>query len=145
MTVSVKLIVIVPLLSRLQSASETLPDTLVFPGGQLVQKAEPVDTAYLPGSQLLQVAAPNAGATVPGTHLVQTEEPSLDENVPTVQSEHASTDADPSVGTYVPPAQAVLSLEPPAHQNPAGHTAPSADRVAGGQYLPAATVQSCLS
>jgi hypothetical protein len=79
-----------------------------------------------------------------GSHLVQPEEPWV-ENVPAMQSEHAFTDADPSVGTYVPPAQAVLSLEPPAHQNPAGHSAPSADKVAGGQYLPAATVQSCLS
>ena len=77
-------------------------------------------------------------------NLVQPEDPA-DENVPTVQSEHAATDVDPSVATYVPPAQAVLSFGPPAHQNPAGHTAPSADKVAVGQYLPAATAHSCLS
>jgi hypothetical protein len=35
----------------------------------------------------------------------------------------------------VPPAQAVLSFAPPAHQKPAGHTAPSSDKVAGGQYF----------
>ena len=128
----------------MQPSTETLPDTLVLPAGQLVQYAEPVDTANLPGSHLSQEAAPNAGATVPGAHLVQTED-AADENVPTVQSEHAATDVEPSVAAYVPPAQAVLSFGPPAHQNPAGHTAPSADKVAGGQYLPAATAHSCLS
>ena len=145
-TVSVKVTVTVTvlLLSRLQSVSDSLPATLVFPVGQLLQKAEPVDTANLPGSHLSQVVAPNAGATVPGSHLVHPEDPA-DENVPTVQSEHAATDVEPSVARYVPPAQAVLSFAPPAHQKPAGHTAPSADTVAGGQYLPAATVQICLS
>ena len=144
MTVSVKVTVTVLLLSRLQSVSDSLPATLVFPVGQLVQKTEPVNTAYLPGSQLSQVAAPNAGERVPGAHLVQLEAP-WDEKVPGVQSEHAATDAEPSVAAYVPPAQAVLSFAPPTHQKPVGHTAPSADKEAGGQYLPAVTVQSCLS
>ena len=66
--------------------------------------------------------------------MVQPDDPA-DENVPTVQSEHAATDVDPSVATYVPPAQSVLSFAPPAHQKPAGHTAPSSDKVAGGQYF----------
>ena len=109
-----------------------------------MHETAPADTANLTGSQLSQVAAPNAGATVPASHLVQPEAPS-DEIVPTPQSEHAATDVDPSVATYVPPAQAVLSFAPPAHQKPAGDTAPSADTVAGGQYLPAATVQIFLS
>ena len=88
-TVSVKVTVTVLSLSRLQSVSETLPATLVLPVGQLVQKAEPADMAYLPASHWSQVVAPNAGATVPGAHLVQPDDPA-DENVPTVQSEHAS-------------------------------------------------------
>jgi hypothetical protein len=128
----------------LQPSAESLPATLVLPVGQLVQYAEPTDTANLPASHLSQEDAPNAGATVPGAHLVQPDDP-VDENVPTVQSEHAATDVEPSVAAYVPPAQGVLSFGPPAHQNPAGHTAPSADKVAGGQKLPAATVQRCLS
>ena len=131
-------------LSMLQSFSETLPAALVFPVGQLVQKAEPADTAYLPASHLSHAAAPNAEATVPGAHLVQSEDPA-DEKVPIVQSEHAATDAEPSEAAYLPPAQAVLSFGPPAHQNPAGHTAPLADTDPGGQYLPASTLQSCLS
>ena len=89
LTVSVKVTDIVPLASKLQLSTETLPATLVLPVGQLVQYAEPVDTANLPGSHLPQEAAPNAGATVPGAHLVQPDDPA-DENVPTVQSEHAS-------------------------------------------------------
>ena len=119
-------------LSRLQSVSEALPGTLVLPVGQLVQKAEPADMAYLPASHWSQVVAPNAGATVPGAHLVQPEDPA-DAKVPTVQSKHAATDVDPSVAEYVPPAQAVLSFGPPAHQKPAGHTVPSADTETGGQ------------
>ena len=87
---------------------------------------------------------PNAGATVPGSHLVQPEDPA-DENVPPVQSEHAETDVEPSVAEYVPRTQAVLSFGPPVHQNPTGHTAPSAVTDTGGQYLPAVTVQICLS
>ena len=117
---------------------------LAFPVGQLVQKTEPVDTAYLPGSHLSQEAAPNAGANVPGAHLVHLEAPA-DEKVPGVQSEHAALDVEPSVAAYVPPAQAVLSFGPPAHQNPTGHTAPLADTNPGGQYLPASTLHSCLS
>jgi hypothetical protein len=95
-------------------------------------------------SHLSHEAALNADATYPGSHLVQPEAPA-DEKVPGVQSEHADTDVEPSVAAYVPPAQAVLSFGPPAHQNPTGHTAPLADTDPGGQYLPASTSHSCLS
>ena len=133
-----------PQKARLQSLSETLPGRLVFPRGQLLQETEPADAAYLPGSHLSQEAAPNADATYPGSHLVQPEAPA-DEKVPGVQSEHAATDSEPSVAAYVPPAQAISYFGPPAHQNPAGHTAPLADTDPGGQYLPASTLHSCLS
>ena len=131
-TVSRNVTVTVLSLSRLQSVSDTPPATLVFPVGQLVHETEPADTANLPGSQLSQVDAPSAEESFPGSHLVQPEEPWV-ENVPAMQSEHAFTDADPSVAAYVPPAQAVLSFDPPAHQNPAVHSVPSADTDTGGQ------------
>ena len=127
-----------------QSICETLPGTLVFPVRQLVQETEPIFSAYLPASHLSHEAALNADATYPGSHLVQPEAPA-DEKVPGVQSEHADTDVEPSVAAYVPPAQAVLSFGPPAHQNPTGHTAPLAETDPGGQYLPASTLHSCLS
>jgi len=119
-------------LSRLQSVSETLPATLVLPVGQFVHETEPADTANLPGSQLSQEAVLTADENFPGSHFVQPEEPS-GENLPAIQSEHTASDSEPSVAAYVPPAQAVLSFDPPAHQNPAGHSVPSADTDTGGQ------------
>jgi hypothetical protein len=109
-----------------------------------VQITEPAEDACLPASHLSHAAAPTAGATDPGAHLLQPENPA-DEKVPAKQSEHAAADDEPSVAAYVPPAQGDLSVRPPAHQNPTGHTAPLADTDPTGQYLPASTVHSCLS
>ena len=82
-----------------------------------------------------------AAAYVPVPQSVHVEE-AVTENVP---GPHPVQVAEPSVRAYVPLAQAALSFASPAHQKPTGHSVPSADTVPGGQYLPAATVQSCLS
>ena len=52
LTFSVKMTWVVLSLSMLQSFSETLPATLVFPAGQIVQITEPAEDACLPASHL---------------------------------------------------------------------------------------------
>ena len=99
-------------LSILQSVSETLPDTLVFPAGQLVHETEPADTENLPGSHWTQVLAPRAEEMVPGPHLVHSADPS-DANLPAMHSEHVEFEVAPSSAEYVPPGQASRSDDPP--------------------------------
>ena len=96
----------------MQSSRELLPAALVLPVGQLVQETVPGDAANDPGSHFSQVGEPKADATIPGSHLVQPEDPA-DANLPCVQSMHVEMDVAPSTAETVPPAQAVLFVEPP--------------------------------